>query len=144
MAMGDEYPEAEVIGTDIAKIQPSAVPLNVFFEIDDAEEEGGWTWPNDEFDLVHLRHMAGAFADWPQVYSEAYGVSSPVGGSRFLISMIMTRPCYASSMRAQQSGLIYGLSMSVLRRLGNQEEVRILNRSSLPRQDSSMSKLPRR
>ena len=39
MAMGDEYPEAEIVGTDIAKIQPSAVPLNVFFEIDDAEED---------------------------------------------------------------------------------------------------------
>lgn len=79
MAMGDEYPEAEVIGTDIAKIQPSAVPLNVFFEIDDAEEEGGWTWPDDEFDFIHFRHMAGAFSDWAQVYSEAYRCLKPGG-----------------------------------------------------------------
>src|SRR6266536_1111195 len=79
MAMGDEYPEAEVIGTDIAKIQPSAVPLNVFFEIDDAEEEGGWTWADDEFDLVHFRSMAGAFTDWKHIYSEAYKHLKPGG-----------------------------------------------------------------
>jgi hypothetical protein len=61
--MGEEYPQAEVIGTDIAKIQPSAVPPNVFFEIDDAEEESGWTYPDDNFDLVHFRSMKGAFRD---------------------------------------------------------------------------------
>ncbi|KUJ20195.1 putative Demethylmenaquinone methyltransferase [Mollisia scopiformis] len=79
MAMGDEYPDAEIIGTDIAKIQPSAVPLNVFFEIDDAEEEGGWTWADDEFDLVHFRHMAGAFSDWSEVYREACRSLKPGG-----------------------------------------------------------------
>lgn len=79
MGMGDLWPSAEIIGTDIAKVQPTAVPLNVFFEIDDAEEQGGWTWPPDEFDLVHLRNMAGAFADWDHVYSEAYLHLKPRG-----------------------------------------------------------------
>jgi len=79
MAIGDEYPEAEVIGIDIAKIQPSAVPLNVFFEIDDAEEEGGWTWPDNEFDLIHFRYMCGAFADWRYIYKEAYKHLKPGG-----------------------------------------------------------------
>jgi len=79
MAMGDEFPEAEVIGTDIAKIQPSAVPLNVFFEIDDAEEEGGWAWPDDEFDLVHFRYMKGAFKDWKYIYREVYRHLKPGG-----------------------------------------------------------------
>jgi len=59
MAMGDEYPDAEIIGTDIARIQPTATPLNVFFEIEDAEEETGWTWSENEFDLVHFRYMKG-------------------------------------------------------------------------------------
>ncbi|KAG4034392.1 hypothetical protein MFRU_003g03580 [Monilinia fructicola] len=79
MGMGDLWPSAEIIGTDIAKIQPTAVPLNVFFEIDDAEEEGGWTWPPNEFDLVHLRNMAGAFSDWDHIYSEAYIHLKPGG-----------------------------------------------------------------
>ncbi|ESZ93042.1 hypothetical protein SBOR_6563 [Sclerotinia borealis F-4128] len=79
MGMGDLWPSAEIIGTDIAKVQPTAVPLNVFFEIDDAEEEGGWTWPPNEFDLVHLRNMAGAFSDWDHIYSEAYLHLKPGG-----------------------------------------------------------------
>jgi SAM-dependent methyltransferase len=79
MAMADEYPDAEVIGTDIAQIQPAAVPLNVFFEIDDAEEEGGWTWPDDDFDLVHFRSMAGAFTDWGHIYREAIRHLKPGG-----------------------------------------------------------------
>ncbi|TVY84034.1 Secondary metabolism regulator [Lachnellula suecica] len=77
MALADEYPEAEIIGTDIAKIQPSAVPLNVFFEIDDAEEP--WTWPEDDFDFIHFRSMQGAFKDWRYVYSEAYKHLKPGG-----------------------------------------------------------------
>ncbi|KAH8821628.1 S-adenosyl-L-methionine-dependent methyltransferase [Xylogone sp. PMI_703] len=79
MEMGDLYPSAEVIGTDIAKIQPSAVPLNVFFEIDNAEEEDGWTWPENEFDLVHLRNMSGAFMDWKHIYREAFACLRPGG-----------------------------------------------------------------
>jgi SAM-dependent methyltransferase len=79
MAMGDEWPDAEVIGTDIAKIQPSAIPLNVFFEIDDAEEEGGWTFAKDSFDLIHFRSMVGAFTDWNHIYKEAFKHLKPGG-----------------------------------------------------------------
>ncbi|KAF7941173.1 hypothetical protein BELL_1146g00030 [Botrytis elliptica] len=79
MGMGDLWPSAEIIGTDIAKVQPTAVPFNVFFEIDDAEEEGGWTWPANEFDLVHLRNMAGAFSSWDHIYSEAFIHLKPGG-----------------------------------------------------------------
>lgn len=79
MAMGEDYPEAEVIGTDLAKIQPSARPLNVFFEIEDAEEEGGWIWGENEFDLVHFRYMCGAFADWKYIYKESFRCLKPGG-----------------------------------------------------------------
>jgi hypothetical protein len=79
MAMGDEYPDAEIIGTDIAKIQPSAAPLNVFFEIDDAEEPGGWTGPENEFDMIHIRYMRGAFRDWEHIYKETFYHLKPGG-----------------------------------------------------------------
>ena len=79
IAMGEQYVNADVIGTDIAKIQPSAVPLNVFFEIDDAEEEGGWTYPEDEFSLIHYRTMMGAFRDWGHIYKETYKHLEPGG-----------------------------------------------------------------
>lgn len=79
MAMGEEYPDAEVIGTDIAKIQPTSAPLNVFFEIDDAEEPGGWAWADEEFDFVHFRYMCGAFMSWEYIYQETYRHLKPGG-----------------------------------------------------------------
>ena len=39
----DRYPSALVTGTDLSPIQPSWVPPNCKFEIDDAERE--WTHP---------------------------------------------------------------------------------------------------
>ncbi|TAQ88305.1 hypothetical protein B7494_g3397 [Chlorociboria aeruginascens] len=79
MEMGELWPDAEIIGTDIAKVQPSAVPLNVYFEIEDAEEEGGWTFEENDFDLIHLRNMAGAFTDWKYIYREAFKHLKPGG-----------------------------------------------------------------
>ena len=37
--IGDLYPEAEVIGTDLSPIQPQWVPNNVKFEIDDCTDD---------------------------------------------------------------------------------------------------------
>lgn len=34
--MGDQYPEAEIIGTDLSPIQPAYVPPNVRFFIEDS------------------------------------------------------------------------------------------------------------
>ena len=79
IAMGEDYPEAEVLGIDIARIQDSRVPVNVFFEIDDAEEDGEWTWSGNEFDLVHFRYMAGAFMDWKRIYRETFRNLKPGG-----------------------------------------------------------------
>ncbi|KAF3900098.1 UMTA protein [Trichophyton interdigitale] len=65
----DEYPSAEVIGTDLSPIQPAFVPPNLRFEIDDASED--WTFPEDHFDLIHIRALYGAISDWPKLYSQA-------------------------------------------------------------------------
>jgi Methylase involved in ubiquinone/menaquinone biosynthesis len=75
--LGDMYPGAEVIGTDITPIQPNWVPPNVRFEIDDANQE--WTWPENEFDFIHLRTMLGTIADWKKFYQEAYRCCKPGG-----------------------------------------------------------------
>ena len=70
IAIAERYPNAEVIATDISSTyQPGAVPPNVVFEIDDAMQE--WTY-TEPFDLVHIRGLAGAFADWGKVYKEAF------------------------------------------------------------------------
>jgi len=77
--MGERYPATEVIGTDIAKVQPSAVPENVYFEIDDAEEEGGWARATNDYDLIHFRNLAGAFMDWRKIYQETFTHLKPGG-----------------------------------------------------------------
>ena len=56
--MADQYPSAVVIGTDLSPIQPTWVPPNVRFEIDDFEEE--WTFGRDRFDFVHARLLIGS------------------------------------------------------------------------------------
>ncbi|KAL1839886.1 hypothetical protein VTJ49DRAFT_1021 [Mycothermus thermophilus] len=74
---GDMYPNAQVIGTDITPIQPSWVPPNVQFQIDDANMD--WTWPDNNFDYVHVRGLLGNISDWKKFYREAYRVTKPGG-----------------------------------------------------------------
>ena len=67
-AVAERFPNAEVIATDISPFQPTDVPPNLFFEIDDAREE--WTY-SKPFDFIHIRGLTGAFSDWPAIYTEA-------------------------------------------------------------------------
>lgn len=76
IAVGERFPNAEVIATDITCFQPTDVPPNVFFEIDDAQEE--WTY-TESFDFIHIRGLCGAFRDWTAVYKEAYKHLKPNG-----------------------------------------------------------------
>ncbi|KAL8999989.1 MAG: hypothetical protein Q9169_001234 [Polycauliona sp. 2 TL-2023] len=69
IAVAERFPTAEVTATDITCFQPTDVPPNVFFEIDDAQEE--WTY-TEPFDFIHLRGLSGAFSDWTSVYKKAH------------------------------------------------------------------------
>ncbi|TVY70907.1 Secondary metabolism regulator LAE1 [Fusarium oxysporum f. sp. cubense] len=73
----DQYPNAEVIGTDLSPIQPDWVPPNVRFELEDATSN--WTWSNDSFDFVHMRYLIGAIADWGALFKEAFRCCKPGG-----------------------------------------------------------------
>ena len=64
----DQYPSAQVIGTDLSPIQPQYVPPNVQFEIDDAASE--WTFPRESFDFIHVRGLFGSLRDWPAFYRQ--------------------------------------------------------------------------
>ena len=75
--MADEFPAAEVIGTDISPTQPSWVPPNLSFQIDDAQLE--WTFEPDSFDFIHLRYIHGAISDWPRLYEQVYRCLKPGG-----------------------------------------------------------------
>jgi hypothetical protein len=68
-AVGDEYPSAEVLGIDLSPIQPSWVPPNVRFMVDDAESP--WIHPPNRFDFVHARHLASSIKNYPKLISEA-------------------------------------------------------------------------
>ncbi|KHO00790.1 uncharacterized protein MAM_01568 [Metarhizium album ARSEF 1941] len=71
------HPDCEVVGTDISAIQETqGVPMNVFFEIEDAEE---WDRPLDHYDLVHLRGLEGAFRDWRCIYEDVFDSLKPGG-----------------------------------------------------------------
>lgn len=45
------------------------VPPNLKFVVDDAEDL--WLY-EQKFDFIHLRLMAGCFADWPKLFRQAY------------------------------------------------------------------------
>lgn len=75
--MGDEFPNCEVIGTDLSPIQPSWCPPNVKFEIDDAEQP--WTYTPGSFDYIHIRYLVGGVSDWSNLYRQAYAALKPGG-----------------------------------------------------------------
>lgn len=74
----DSYPSAEVIGTDLSPIQPSWVPPNLRFLVDDAEEP--WLFSASRpFDFIHARDLGGAVADWPRLLRQAHEHLKPGG-----------------------------------------------------------------
>ncbi|OKL57674.1 hypothetical protein UA08_06948 [Talaromyces atroroseus] len=76
--VADEYPSAQVIGTDLSPIQPGWVPPNVQFYIEDAETE--WIYdPDDSFDLIHTRVIGGSIGDWDKFVRQAYTHLKPGG-----------------------------------------------------------------
>ncbi|KAK1775503.1 LOW QUALITY PROTEIN: S-adenosyl-L-methionine-dependent methyltransferase [Copromyces sp. CBS 386.78] len=75
--VADKFPNCSVIGTDISPIQPSWVPPNLCYEIDDASKE--WAHKDNHFDFVHIRWLTSAIKDWIAVYKEAYRCLKPGG-----------------------------------------------------------------
>ncbi|KAK5657989.1 hypothetical protein OQA88_2543, partial [Cercophora sp. LCS_1] len=73
----EEFPDCQVIGTDVSPIQPSWVPPNVKFEIEDATQP--WTYPANSFDYVHIRWLIGSVPSWEALFAEAFRVLKPGG-----------------------------------------------------------------
>lgn len=67
----DEHPAAEVIGIDLSPIQPTWIPPNCMFVVDDAEEDWLYT-PGRAFDYIHGRAMGGSISNWPKLYAQIY------------------------------------------------------------------------
>lgn len=63
------FPSATVTGIDLSPIQPTWVPPNVKFLVDDIEDE--WVH-GDGFGLVHFRTMASVLKNVPQTIVKTY------------------------------------------------------------------------
>ena len=78
----DENPGCEVLGTDLSPIQPTWVPPNAKFYIDDAESE--WVFsPHERFDFIHVRTLSGAIGDWDRLTQQCYAHLQPGGWLEF-------------------------------------------------------------
>ncbi|OTA91344.1 hypothetical protein M434DRAFT_76412 [Hypoxylon sp. CO27-5] len=75
--MGDAYPSANVLGIDLSPIQPSWVPTNVRFMVDDVESP--WLHPKNHFDYIHSRHTIMAIKDWEKLLRTSYEHLKPGG-----------------------------------------------------------------
>ncbi|XP_014550639.1 hypothetical protein COCVIDRAFT_31686 [Bipolaris victoriae FI3] len=73
----DRFPSCEVLGTDLSPTQPSMIPPNLRFEVDDFTEP--WLFRKESFDLIHARSLFGCVADWPKFYQEALDHLQPGG-----------------------------------------------------------------
>jgi len=80
MCMGDEFPNAEVLGNDLSAVQPSWVPPNVKFEIDDIESPWLHGTP---FDFIFCRYMTACILDWPGLVKNVYNNLTPGGWAEF-------------------------------------------------------------
>ncbi|KAJ6102202.1 hypothetical protein N7486_004629 [Penicillium sp. IBT 16267x] len=72
----DENPGADVIGIDLSPIQPSWVPSNLRFQIDDFEEPWSYSHP---FDYIHGRELEGAIRDHDKLFKRAFNNLTPNG-----------------------------------------------------------------
>ncbi|KAF5861429.1 hypothetical protein ETB97_000309 [Aspergillus alliaceus] len=75
--VADHFPSAKVIGNDLSPIQPSWVPPNVEFVIDDFENE--WMHRRNFFDFVHARTISGCVRNWGRLMEQAYDHLKPGG-----------------------------------------------------------------
>ncbi|KAL1995014.1 hypothetical protein VTN49DRAFT_1201 [Thermomyces lanuginosus] len=77
----DQHPEAEVIGCDLSATQPTLVPPNVKFLVDDIESD--WAYERNPFDFIHARFLAVSIRDYAKVIRQSYQSVKPGGWVEF-------------------------------------------------------------
>ncbi|KAF3165947.1 hypothetical protein EYR41_007755 [Orbilia oligospora] len=75
--MAHAFPQSEIIGNDLSPIQPTYVPPNVQFEIDDFNDE--WVHPANHFDFIHGRALYGSVTSWDQLLRKVLHALKPGG-----------------------------------------------------------------
>ncbi|KAL4865513.1 hypothetical protein BDV12DRAFT_174479 [Aspergillus spectabilis] len=74
----DQYPSARVTGVDLSPIQPTSVPPNCMFEIDDITLLP-WAYPRNQFDFIHIRELFGCIPDWDEFFRQCWQCLKPGG-----------------------------------------------------------------
>ncbi|PGG99426.1 hypothetical protein AJ79_08542 [Helicocarpus griseus UAMH5409] len=74
----DEHPQATIIGTDLSPTQPTWVPSNVSFIIDDCTEYP-WTFADNSMDYIHVRDLFACIPDWSEFLAQCYKTTKPGG-----------------------------------------------------------------
>ncbi|KAH7629410.1 hypothetical protein B0T09DRAFT_401080, partial [Sordaria sp. MPI-SDFR-AT-0083] len=108
-------------GTDISPIQPSWVPSNARFEIEDAKKE--WTFQPNYFDYIHIPWLTGTIADWPALYKEVYKCTAPGGWIEHLdddveglkeagFTNVTTEAIYSDDPKMKQVGLYLSATLT--------------------------------
>lgn len=70
--VADSYPDTQFHGMDLSPIQPDWVPQNVQFVVDDIEHLSGWTYEDDKFDYIHVRHTMHSIKDRQELWRRIY------------------------------------------------------------------------
>ncbi|KAJ5361777.1 hypothetical protein N7541_002621 [Penicillium brevicompactum] len=76
--MAKKFPDAFVVGCDLAPIQPSNSPKNCDFYAP-FDFESPWTLGDDSWDIVHMQMAAGSVASWPSLYRRIHQHLRPGG-----------------------------------------------------------------
>ncbi|KAF2452763.1 S-adenosyl-L-methionine-dependent methyltransferase [Lineolata rhizophorae] len=74
--VADQNPQAEVIGVDLSPVQPSWVPPNVNFVVDNVEKD--WAY-REGFDLVHFANLNACIGDWKKFLGQCFDNIKPGG-----------------------------------------------------------------
>ncbi|EMR62231.1 putative methyltransferase domain-containing protein [Eutypa lata UCREL1] len=73
--MAERYPDAQIVGVDLSRIQPSFM-TNVDFQVDDVESE--WLHPTD-FDFIFMRELSVYIQDPRKLFERAFRHLKPGG-----------------------------------------------------------------
>lgn len=72
------FPDATITGTDLSPVQPTEVPHNVHFLVEDATE-AEWLWDDNYFDYIRLNNMTGSLPSVTHVMQKAWRALKPGG-----------------------------------------------------------------
>ncbi|KAK5169591.1 uncharacterized protein LTR77_005568 [Saxophila tyrrhenica] len=76
----DENPNASIIGVDLSPVQPSFVPPNCQFMVDDIEYD--WEY-NKRFDYIHGRFLSMGIRNWARVFQQSFAHLKPGGWAEY-------------------------------------------------------------